>query len=83
MALAPGVFVGQPDDSTSEGAVTLMNNEREGINATYLGDEENAMCAGGECAQRIDDMPTADELVQRIMNEASDILEALPKRFLG
>ena len=83
MALAPGVFLGRPDDSASEGARTLMDNEREGINATYRGDEENAMCAGGECAQRIDDMPTADELVQRIVNEASDILEALPKRFLG
>lgn len=79
---APGVFVGQPDDSLSQGARELMDYERDGINATYAGDETKAMYAGGECAQRIDDMPTVQELVDRIVGEAKDILTNLPQRYL-
>jgi hypothetical protein len=35
--------------------------------------------AGGECAQRIDDLPTVQEVVDRIMKEATEIVKNLPK----
>ncbi len=79
---SPGVYLGKPDDFTTVPPELIMS-EIEGINAAYAGDESKALMAAGECAQRIDDMPTAEELVQTIMKEASDILEALPKRFLA
>jgi NAD(P)H-dependent flavin oxidoreductase YrpB (nitropropane dioxygenase family) len=71
----------KPDDLSTVPA-ELINAEVMGMNAVLDGDEENALMAAGECAQRIDDMPTAEELVQRIVNGASEILETLPKRFL-
>lgn len=79
---APGVFLGTPDDGMSQGAIELMDFERKGIDATFNGDEENALYAGGECAQRIDDMPTAKELVDRIVKDAKDIIGGFPTRYL-
>ena len=48
----------------------------------FEGDESKALLFGGECAQRIDDVPAVAELVEEIMKEASAVLEALPGRFL-
>jgi len=80
MEKAPGVFLGTPDDSMSQGALDLIEFERKGINATYDGDEENALYAGGECAQRIHDMPTVKEMVDEIISEAEKIIEGFPQR---
>jgi hypothetical protein len=35
--------------------------------------------AGGECAQRVEDLPKVQDLVDRIMKEATDILLNAPK----
>ncbi len=78
---APGVFLGTPDDGMSQGAIELMDFERKGIDATFKGDEENALYAGGECAQRIDDMPTVRELVDRVVAEATQIIKGFPQRY--
>lgn len=78
--VSPGVYLGRPDDFTT--AADLIEREREGIIAAYTGDEEKAMMAGGECAQRIDDLPPVEELVGNIVEEAEDIVRNLPKRFL-
>ncbi len=79
---APGVFLGQPDDGMSPGSIELITNEVAALNAVYAGDEENALMAGGECSQRIDDMPLVKELVDKIMEEATEIIRDLPKRYL-
>jgi NAD(P)H-dependent flavin oxidoreductase YrpB (nitropropane dioxygenase family) len=79
---APGVFLGTPDDGMSEAARELIAYEREGIDATYEGDESKALYAGGECAQRIDDMPTVKELVERIIGEATNIIKGFPQRYV-
>jgi NAD(P)H-dependent flavin oxidoreductase YrpB (nitropropane dioxygenase family) len=79
---SPGVFLGRPDDLATVPPELYMS-EIQGINAVLAGEEDNALMAGGECAQRIDDMPTVEELVQRIVKEASETLEALPKQFLA
>lgn len=78
LKMSPGVFLGIPDDLSTI-PQELYQSEIEGIHATYLGDEERALMAGGECAQRIDDLPTVQEVVDRIIKEATEILRTLPR----
>jgi enoyl-[acyl-carrier protein] reductase II len=75
---APGTYTGVPDTLTSIPGRVLMA-EMKGFAATFAGEEENALYAGGECAQRITDMPTAAELVERIMKETEEVIRELPK----
>ncbi|MCK9274499.1 MAG: nitronate monooxygenase [Syntrophales bacterium] len=79
---SPGVFLGTPDDySTMD--MSLIDYEIESIKATYEGNKEKALMAGGEIAQRISDMPKVDDLVQSIVKEAEKIIATLPKKFLA
>jgi NAD(P)H-dependent flavin oxidoreductase YrpB (nitropropane dioxygenase family) len=82
LKMSPGVYLGRPDDLATI-PPELYLNEVEGLNAVFTGDETKALLFGGECAQRIDDLPPVAELVEEIMREASGVLEALPKRFLA
>jgi NAD(P)H-dependent flavin oxidoreductase YrpB (nitropropane dioxygenase family) len=75
---SPGVFTGVPDDYTTVPA-ELIQYENEGFKAVYMGDREKAMMAGGECAQRIEDLPTVPDLMDRIMKEATEIMNNMPK----
>ena len=61
------------------GAQELVAYERDGIKAVCTGDREKALMAGGECAQRVEDLPKVQDLVDRIMKEATDILKNAPK----
>jgi NAD(P)H-dependent flavin oxidoreductase YrpB (nitropropane dioxygenase family) len=79
---SPGVFLGRPDEMMSEGALKLIINEIEGMNAAYRGDEEKMLIAGGECAQRVDDLPPAQDLVDRIMKEGTEIIEGIADRLI-
>ncbi len=79
LRMSPGVFLGKPDDYASVPPELLLA-EHEAMNAVYAGDESKALLAGGECAQRIDDLPTVEELVNRIVQEADRVLAALPAR---
>jgi NAD(P)H-dependent flavin oxidoreductase YrpB (nitropropane dioxygenase family) len=79
---SPGVYLGTPDDYTTID-MSLINFEIESIKAIYEGDKEKALMAAGETAQRINDMPKVEDLVQSIMKEAEKILENMPKKFLG
>jgi enoyl-[acyl-carrier protein] reductase II len=56
----------------------LITYERKGIKAVFNGDRENALMAGGECAQRVNDLPKVQELVDRIIKEAKEILKNAP-----
>lgn len=78
---SPGLFLGLPDDPTSQDARDLIMYEKKGIDATYEGDASRALYAGGECAQRINDMPHVKDLVERIVNEARKIMTELPTRY--
>ena len=80
---APGVFLGTPDDSNSPDSKSLIDYEDQSIKATYEGNKEMAMMAGGEVAQRIKDMPKVEELVQTVMKEAEEVLANLSKKFLA
>jgi NAD(P)H-dependent flavin oxidoreductase YrpB (nitropropane dioxygenase family) len=79
---SPSLFLGVPDDPTSQEAMDLMAYEKKGIDATYEGDEAKALIAGGECAQRINDMPHAADLVAGIVSEATQIIKEMPHRYV-
>ncbi|MBI4788402.1 MAG: nitronate monooxygenase [Chloroflexi bacterium] len=76
LKMSPGVFLGRPDDYRTV-PKELLDNEHEAMNAVYAGDESRALFAGGECAQRIGDLPTVAELVTRIVKEAEHSLGKL------
>jgi NAD(P)H-dependent flavin oxidoreductase YrpB (nitropropane dioxygenase family) len=75
LAKSPSIYLDTPDDFNTPEAQELVAYEREGIKATGRGDRERAMMAGGECAQRVEDLPKVKDLVDRIMQEATDILQ--------
>lgn len=78
---SPGVFLGTPDDYTTID-MALINYEIESIKAVFEGNRENAMMAAGEAAQRINDMPKVEDLVQKMVTDAETILRDVPKKFL-
>ena len=82
LKMAPGVFLGQPDDGASAGAQELMVAEIEGFNAAFRGEEDKAMIAGGECAQRIDSLPAVKDFVEKTMKDATEIVGGLAARYL-
>ena len=76
--MSPGVYLDTPDDYTTI-PMELIESERQGISAVYSGDKEKALMAGGECAQRVQDLPAVQELVDGIMQEATDIVKNFPR----
>jgi len=78
LRMSPGVFLGRPDDLASI-PLELYESEVAAIRAVYEGDEGKALFAGGECAQRIDDLLTVQDLVDRIMKEATEIVRNFSK----
>jgi NAD(P)H-dependent flavin oxidoreductase YrpB (nitropropane dioxygenase family) len=78
---SPGVFLGVPDDFTTID-LSLIQYEIESIKAVYEGDKEKALMAAGEAAQRINDMPKVDDMVQVIVKEAEEILRGVQTKFL-
>ncbi|MBW1983880.1 MAG: nitronate monooxygenase [Deltaproteobacteria bacterium] len=81
LKFTPELYLDKPGDLT-EGALKLIENEIEGMNAVYAGDESKALIAGGECAQRVDDLPTVQELVDRIVNDAEKVIGGLANKHL-
>ncbi len=79
---SPGVFLGTPDDYSSLD-MSLIDYEVESIKATYEGNEEMALMAAGEVAQRITDMPKVGDMVQSIMKEAEKAYTDLSNKFKG
>ena len=76
------LYLDKPGELT-DGALKLIENEIEGMNAVYAGDDSKALIAGGECAQRVDDLPTVQELVDRIVNEAEKVIGELAGKYLA
>ena len=78
---SPGVYLGTPDDfSTID--MKLIDFELESIKAVYDGNKDKAMMAAGECAQRINDMPKVNDMVQAVVKEAEEILNGVQKKLL-
>jgi len=79
---SPGVFLGTPDDYNTMD-MSLIQFEIESIKATYEGNREKALMAAGEVAQRINDMPKVNDMVQSIVKDAEDILRGVQKKYLA
>jgi len=78
---SPGVFLGAPDDYTTID-MSLINYEIESIKAVCEGNKEKAMMAAGEAAQRIQDMPLVNDMVQNIVKDAEGILRSVQTKYL-
>ena len=78
---SPGVFLGTPDDYKTID-MSLINFEIESIKAVYEGNKEKAMMAAGEAAQRINDMPKVNDMVQTIVKDAENILRGIQTKYL-
>jgi NAD(P)H-dependent flavin oxidoreductase YrpB (nitropropane dioxygenase family) len=79
---SPGVFLGVPDDFTTID-LSLIQYEIESIKAVYEGDKEKALMAAGEAAQRINDMPKVNDMVQVMVRETEEILRGVQTKFLA
>jgi len=79
LAKSPSVYLDTPDEYVSPGAQELLAYERNAIKAVFMGDVQEAMMAGGECAQRCKDLPKVQDLVDRILEEAMQVLKNAPK----
>ena len=62
--------------------MSLIQFEIESIKAAYEGNREKALMAAGEVAQRINDMPKVNDMVQVIVKDAEDILRNVQKKYL-
>ncbi len=79
---SPGVFLGTPDDYTTID-MSLIQFEKESIQAVYQGNKEKALMAAGEAAQRINDMPKVNDMVQEIVKDAENILRGVQTKYLA
>jgi len=75
----PDLFAGQPDVALDQ---TLLATELEGHKALAGEDDEKALFYGGEVAGRIQDIPSVKELIERIVEEAEDIIKELPGKVI-
>jgi NAD(P)H-dependent flavin oxidoreductase YrpB (nitropropane dioxygenase family) len=80
---SPSIYLDTPDDYSTPGAQELVAYEREGIKAVFEGDREKALMAGGECAQRVEDLPTVQALVDRIAGEADEVIKKLQQKVVS
>ena len=63
--------------------MSLIQFEIESIKAVCDGDKTKAMMAAGEAAQRINDMPKVNDLVQSIVKDAENILKSVQTKLLA
>lgn len=62
----PSFYLGEPVQSNEE----ILELERSGFDELLNGNESEALMFGGECSGRVDDLPSVEELITRIMNES-------------
>ena len=66
----PEFYLGRPVPSSER----ILSLEREGFDCLLDGDSDNALMFGGECMGRISDLPTVNELIERMIEEAQQVL---------
>ncbi len=74
----PEFFLGEPLDSNED----ILESERSGFDDLIDAKENTALMFGGEVVGRIQDLPSVQDLVQRIISEAVEILKTTPERVL-
>jgi NAD(P)H-dependent flavin oxidoreductase YrpB (nitropropane dioxygenase family) len=74
----PSFFLGEPLDSNDE----ILNLERSGFDDLIDAKPDTALMFGGEVVGRIKDLPKTEELIQRIVSEAAEVLKTTPQHVL-
>jgi len=78
---APGVYLGEPDDLSAV-AHEVVDMENKGWDAQFRGDGPRALMPAGEVAGLVEDLPTVQELVERTVKEAEEIIRNMSSKFL-
>lgn len=78
---SPKLYIGAADDLMQVNP-ELLKAEAEGLISAFTGNEEKALTAAGECAQRVNDMPTVKELIDKIVADAEGIMKSLPQKYV-
>jgi len=78
LQMTPSVYLDTPDDVGGV-PTELVIKERQAINAVCLGEPEKGLMAAGECAQRIQDLPSVQDMVDGVVAEATDIVKGIRK----
>jgi enoyl-[acyl-carrier protein] reductase II len=71
----PNFYLGEPLDSNEK----ILDLERTGFVDLMDEKEDTALMFGGEVVGRIRDLPTAAELIDGIVSDASDVLRKVPE----
>ncbi|NWF94771.1 MAG: nitronate monooxygenase [Candidatus Thorarchaeota archaeon] len=66
----PRFYLGEPVESNEE----ILRLEREGFDHLLDGRRDTALMFGGECAGRIHDIPSVQQVVESIVTEAMEVL---------
>lgn len=74
----PNFFLGEPLESNEE----ILQLERSGFDDLIDAKEETALMFGGEVVGRIQDLPSAKDLIEGIITEAREILKSIPQQVL-
>ena len=74
----PRFYLGEPVESNEK----ILKLERTGFDNLMNKIEDTALMFGGECTGRIDDLPTVEEVITRIISDAKSTLETIPKKVL-
>jgi NAD(P)H-dependent flavin oxidoreductase YrpB (nitropropane dioxygenase family) len=75
----PNFFLGEPLDSNEE----ILELERTGFDDLINGKSDTALMFGGEVTGRINDLPTTADLIEKVIREATEILEMVPQDVLN
>jgi NAD(P)H-dependent flavin oxidoreductase YrpB (nitropropane dioxygenase family) len=74
----PRFYLGEPVESNEK----ILELERTGFDNLINEIEDTALMFGGECTGRIDDLPTVEDIITRIISEAKSTLEMVPQNVL-
>ena len=75
----PRFYLGEPLDSNEE----ILRLERTGFDDLIDSKADTALMFGGEVSGRIDDLPSVQDVIDSIVKEASEIVDALPRSVLS
>ena len=71
----PDFYLGEPVESNEK----ILELEREGFEDLMDKHPDTALMFGGEVVGRIENLPTVEDLIIRIIDEAQDVIKTLPK----
>jgi enoyl-[acyl-carrier protein] reductase II len=74
----PRFYLGEPVESNEK----ILDLERSGFDDLINRNEDRALMFGGEVVGRINDLPTVEEVITKIIEEAKATLSTIPEKVL-